>query len=338
MLSAHCLLLRSKLVLILSFILMVSAVCRPASASDYAGEYPYKIVATTGMVADIVQVVAGKHGEVTRIIGSGVDPHLYMPSRRDMILFSNADIIFYNGLQLEGKMSDVLVKIGRKTPVYAVTELLDKKNLLEDGDYHDPHVWMDVMKWKSAVQSVGGALSEYDSKHAEEYKENAQEYMAQLDRLDAYIRKVVSTIPEERRFMVTAHDAFGYFGNAYDLEVKGIQGLSTESEAGIQDINRLVSEIVARKVPAVFVESSVSDKNVKALIEGAQSRGHQVSIGGTLFSDAMGPDDTYEGTYIGMLDHNATLITRALGGQAPSSGSQGKLKLIDKELKDAGGN
>jgi manganese/zinc/iron transport system substrate-binding protein len=185
---------------------------------------------------------------------------------------------------------------------------------------------MDVSKWKKATEAVAGALGEFDPPNAALYRANADAYALELEALDAYARERIASIPGNQRLMITAHDAFNYMGAAYGLEVKGIQGLSTESEAGLHDINALVDLLVERQVPAVFVESSVSDKNVKALVEGAAARGHKVKVGGELFSDAMGPAGTYEGTYVGMIDHNVTVIARALGGDAPERGLNGKLK------------
>ena len=299
-----------------------------SAAAAYKGNYPYRAVATVGMVADIVKNVAQDKADVTNIIGSGVDPHVFNPTRSDVALLLKSDIVFYAGLLLEGQMADILVKVSRKRPVYAVTELLSESYLIEDpaSSHSDPHVWMDVRGWMKAVEVVRDALSEFDPSNAQFYKSNAAAYSLQLEKLDQYARRVIATIPDNQRVMVTAHDAFSYMGRAYDIEVMGIQGLSTESEAGLKDINRIVDELVRRKIPAVFVETSVSDKNVKALIEGAASRGHRVRIGGELFSDAMGQPGTYEGTYIGMIDHNATTIALALGGQAPPGGMLGKLR------------
>jgi manganese/zinc/iron transport system substrate-binding protein len=299
----------------------------PEAMAAYEGEYPYKVGATVGMIADIVKEVAGDKAKVTGIIGAGVDPHLFNPTRSDVAVLMRSDIIFYNGLLLEGQMSDILVKVARKRPVFAVTEALKESYLIEDTDtkHLDPHVWMDVQGWMKAVEVVRDALVSFDPANADGYTKNSQAYLRQLEKLDDYARTVIASIPEKQRVMITAHDAFSYLGRAYGIEVMGIQGLSTESEAGLKDINRMVSELVARKIPAVFVETSVSDKNVKALIEGAKARGHQVVIGGALFSDAMGKPGTYEGTYIGMIDNNVTLIARALGGQAPEKGMQGKL-------------
>ena len=298
----------------------------PAGAG-YKGKYPYQVGTTVGMIADIVKVVVADKGQVTNIIGTGVDPHLFNPTRSDVAVLIKSDIVFYAGLLLEGQMTDVLVKVSRRRPVYAVTELLKESYLIEDTatNHSDPHVWMDVRGWIKAVEVVVSALSEFDPTNSEYYRANAAAYLEKLEALDAYAAKVIGSIPANQKIMVTAHDAFRYMGRAYGVEVMGIQGISTESEAGLKDINRIVDLLVERKIPAVFVESSVSDKNVRALLEGAKSRGHTVKIGGELFSDAMGKAGTYEGTYIGMIDHNATTIARALGGQAPVGGLNGKL-------------
>jgi manganese/zinc/iron transport system substrate-binding protein len=280
------------------------------------------------MVTDIVKQVAGDKATVGGIIGEGVDPHLYRPTAGAVKALQSADVVFYSGLMLEGKMGDMLVKLARNQPVFAVTELLDEQYLLEPPGmqgHYDPHVWMDVQAWMKAVEAVARSLGEYDPASASYYQANAQAYVEQLKALDVYARASVGSIPKPRRVMITAHDAFNYFGRAYDIEVLGIQGISTESEAGLDDINRLVDLIVERDVRAVFVESSVSDKNVRALVEGARARGKGVTVGGKLFSDAMGAPGTYEGTYIGMIDHNVTTIARALGGQAPAGGMQGRL-------------
>lgn len=290
---------------------------------------PYRVVATIGMVADIASQVAGDLAEVDSIIGEGVDPHLYKPTRTDVVALSQADIVFYNGLMLEGKMQDVLVRLARKgKPVYAVTEeILGEEDfvMVDDSQHYDPHVWMDVGGWIQAVAVVEKALTQFDSQNEKTYHENAEAYRKKLKELDGYAGKALGSIPEKQRVLVTAHDAFSYLGRAYNIAVRGIQGLSTESEAGVQDIERLVGFLVDNRIPAVFVESSVADKNVRALVEGARVVGHEVEIGGELFSDAMGPPGSYEGTYIGMIDHNVTTITRALGGQAPEGGMQGRL-------------
>jgi manganese/zinc/iron transport system substrate-binding protein len=294
----------------------------------HQGAGPIHAVATVGMVADIVRNVGGPHVEVTQLMGAGVDPHLYKATRDDVETIMRAEIVFYSGLMLEGKMIDTLVKVARTRPVTAVTEMIDEKSLLEPPEFaghYDPHVWMDVSAWSACIDAVATALSQFDPAHADDYRANAQSYRKQLDRLHEYGKKSIATIPTGARVLVTSHDAFNYFGRAYGLEVQGVQGISTESEAGLQRINELVDLIVQRKVAAVFVESSVPRKNIEAIVGGAQSRGHNVVIGGELFSDAMGVEGTYEGTYIGMIDHNITLATRALGGQAPEKGMQGRL-------------
>lgn len=297
---------------------------------------PYKIVCTIGMIADIVRSVAGDRAQVEGIIGEGVDPHLYKPTRDDVVALSEADVVFYNGLLLEGKMTDVLVRVASTgKPVKAVTEAIleDAGYLMEKDDnsgHTDPHVWMDVQGWIKAVEVVAEALSTFDPEHREAYRSNAEQYVEKLKALDAYAKKSIASIPESHRVLVTAHDAFNYLGRATGLTVRGIQGLSTESEAGVRDLEELIDFIIQQKIPSIFVETSVSDKNVRALVEGATARGHSLRIGGTLFSDAMGPAGTYEGTYIGMIDHNVTTITRALGGDAPEGGMQGKLRKSEK--------
>lgn len=299
-----------------------------------AADDPFKIVTTCGMVTDIVRVVAGDKGEVTGLMGEGVDPHLYKPTRGDVAKILAADIIFYSGLMLEGRMTDTFFKAARKgKPVYPVTELIEESFLLEPKEFAghwDPHVWMDVSAWSMCVAAVAKALGEFDPPNAAYYKANADAYGETLAELHAYIKDIMKTIPAEQRVLITAHDAFNYFGRAYGIDVMGIQGISTESEAGLDDINRLVDLIVEKNIAAVFVETSVSEKNVKALIEGARARGHAVKIGGKLFSDAMGAPGTYEGTYIGMLEHNAATVVRALGGKVPASGFKGKLSHAER--------
>ena len=302
-----------------------------AAVGEAALEYPYRISATTGMVADIVRQVAGDRGEVTSIIGEGVDPHLYVPTRSDVAALIEADIVFYSGLLLEGKMTDSLIRVARNRPVHAVTELVDESHLLapeEFAGHFDPHLWMDVSGWMQAVDAVTEALADFDRAGTDGYRERATRYAATLAELHEYAGRALGSIPEQQRIMVTAHDAFNYFGRAYGLEVEGIQGMSTESEAGLDRINRLVDLLVAREIRAVFVETTIAARNVQALIEGAAARGHAVVVGGELFSDAMGQPGTYEGTYVGMLDHNVTTVARALGGDAPERGFQGKLSHV----------
>ena len=290
---------------------------------------PLNVFATTAMIGDVAREIGGDRARVEVLMGEGVDPHLYKATRDDVARMLRADVIFYNGLVLEGKMSDAFIRVARTgKPVYAVTELLPEDALIEpegaEGLY-DPHVWMDPRSWGMAADLIADKLTQHDRGGAQTYRRNAAALQQRMRELDAYAERALATIPERQRVLVTAHDAFNYFSRRYGIEVLGIQGLSTESEAGVRRIQDLVSVLVARRVPAVFVETSVSDRNVQALVEGARARGHQVRIGGELFSDAMGAPGTYEGTYIGMIDHNVTTVVRALGGQAPERGLQGRL-------------
>jgi manganese/zinc/iron transport system substrate-binding protein len=301
----------------------------PAAAKSNSNPARYRIVTTTGMVADIVQQVAGDHAQVEGIMGSGVDPHLFRPSTSDHTKLFAADVIFYSGLMLEGGLESALKKAHEQgKPAYAVTEEISSSYVRHAAEFEghpDPHVWNDVAAWSECVAFIAKKLAEYDSPHAADYRQNAERYRAELAKLDAYARQVIASIPEKQRVLVTAHDAFEYFSRAYGIPVKSVVGITTESEAGVEDINSLVSFLVEQQIPAVFVESSVNSRNIEAVIEGAAKKGWAVKIGGTLFSDAMGATGTYEGTYVGMLDHNATVVARALGGEAPERGMQGKL-------------
>lgn len=289
---------------------------------------PIRVVCTVGMVADLVRNIGGPHVTVESLMGAGADPHLYKATSDDLKRLRAADVVFYNGLLLEGKMSDSLIQLGRSKPVFAVINHVDESLFLHpDGaeGHPDPHVWMDASLWAQCAASVCRSLSEFDPAHAPDYAANLAAYEQQLAALHAYGKKVIATIPSDARVLITSHDAFKYFSRAYHLEVQGVQGISTESEAGLKRVNDLVDLIVQRKIKAVFVESSVSPKAIEALVEGAERRGHKVVIGGELYSDAMGSEGTYEGTYVGMLDHNITLVARALGGAAPEKGLHGRL-------------
>lgn len=273
------------------------------------------IVTTTGMIADIAINIGGDKVEVQALMGAGVDPHLYKATPGDIRKLNNADIIFYNGLHLEGKMADTLEKMERKKPSVAVGAGIPKNELLVFAaapEYPDPHVWFDVKKWIIASHAVRDELVKFDSKNKGLYEDNAKAYEEKLSGLDQYIRKEIATIPREQRVLVTAHDAFGYFGKAYDIEVKGLQGISTATEASLQDVQRIVKLLAARKIKAVFVESSVPRRTIEAVVAGSLSKGHEVHIGGELFSDAMGQSGTAKGTYIGMVRHNVDTIVKAL--------------------------
>lgn len=295
--------------------LFVAMILSPLGCSkSNERSYPIKAECTTGMVADLVSHVGGPHVTVKKLMGEGVDPHLYKAAPGDMSRLEQADIVFYSGLHLEGKMGDVFVRLARrKKPTYAVSEGIHDSRILAGGEGHyDPHVWFDVSLWSEALPVVADALSEFDPAHAADYRKNAEAYRAELTQLHEECKQQIATIPQERRVLVTAHDAFRYFGKAYGIEVKAIQGISTETEAAVKEINELVDYITEKKIKAVFVESSVSERNVRALVEGCKSRGHDVVVGGELFSDAMGKDGTPEGTYVGMVRHNVHTIVNAL--------------------------
>jgi len=286
------------------------------------------LVATTGMIADAARVVGGDLVDVTALMGAGVDPHSYRQTRSDIVAMTRADLVLWHGLYLEAQMEDFFADLAGRTKVVAVAEDLPRDSLLASDEYEgrfDPHVWMDPVKWAAVVRRVAQAMGEVSPTHKTAFDANTERYSADLTALQSYATDMLGQVPTESRVLLTAHDAFGYFGQAYGFEVMGIQGISTESEAGLNRISSLVDLLVERDISAVFVETSVSDRNIRALIEGAAAQGHEVRIGGALFSDAMGPAGSYEGTYLGMIDHNVTTIAGALGADVPAGGRLGKL-------------
>ena len=306
-------------------LLLMLVGCSRGSDEAEAGRERVSVVATVGMIADLGQRIAGEHAEVEALMQPGIDPHLYAPTRDDLAKLLAAELVLYNGLKLEGRMSEALRNAATaERKVVPVSEVidpalllrLDEAETLKDGSekLYDPHVWMDPSAWAAVVPVICDALIAVDPDHAQTYERNAAALEEEMLELHAYAQRTLDTVPEAQRVLVTAHDAFGYFGRQYGFEVLGIQGISTQSEAGVRDIERLVDVLAERKVPAVFVESTVSERNINALIAGAKARGHDVRIGGELFSDAMGPAGTPEGTYVGMLRHNIDTITEALGG------------------------
>jgi len=297
--------------------LALTAGCGGAEPSSGAGDGAIRVTTTIGQITDIVINVGGEHVEVAGIMPPGVDPHLYKATQGDIAKFEDADIIFYNGLHLEGKMTEVFEEMAKHKPTIAVAETVDPAALIEvaapDGaPVHDPHIWFDVKLWMQAAETVRDELAKLDPEHAAAYEANAKAYLSELEALDAYARERIAAIPKTQRVLVTAHDAFGYFGKAYDIEVRGLQGISTASEAGSKDVTDLRDFLVERNIKAVFVETSVSDRSITAVIEGAKKLGHDLKEGGTLYSDAMGEEGTPEGTYVGMVRHNVDTIVNAL--------------------------
>jgi len=277
------------------------------------------VVCTTGMVGDLVRQVGGDRVKVTTLMIEGVDPHLFKPTRDDVARILKADLVFYSGLHLEGRMEETFEKLSSKgKSITPVTSEIPEALLLKEGAVVDPHVWMNPALWASCTKTVSDSLGKKDPEGAAIYAANATRYATQLQSLETTLRSLIATIPDDQRVLITAHDAFQYFAKATGLTVMSIQGLSSSSEAGVADINRLVDAIVTHRIPAVFVESTLSEKNIRAVMEGAASRGFEVKLGGMLFADSMGKADTPEGTYIGMIDHNVTTITQALGGRIPT--------------------
>lgn len=301
-------------VAVVAVVLVLSA-CSAGGGGGEGVQDGVAAVATTGMIADMVQRVGGDRVRVTGLMGPGVDPHLYRASAGDVRLLDGADVIFYNGLHLEAAMADVLARMGDRRATWAVAESVDTTRLVRPPEFEgawDPHIWMDPGLWASTVAGVAQALAEVDPQGREVYEENAALYEEELRGLDEWVRNRLSTLEPERRVLVTAHDAFNYFGRAYGVEVRGLLGLSTVVEAGTGDVQDLARFIVERRVPAIFVESSVPDRSLRAVQAAARDRGHEVVLGGTLFSDALGDPDSPEGNYVGMIRHNVDTLVDGL--------------------------
>jgi manganese/zinc/iron transport system substrate-binding protein len=303
--------------LLLSLGIVLSA-CTPEASRGDITERPINVVTTTGMIADAVDNVGGERVDVTNLMGPGIDPHLYKASEGDVSRMANADIIFYNGLGLEAQMGEVFQQMRGQIVTVAVAEGIDEARLLEDEEYDgapDPHIWFDVSLWTHAVERVRDSLIEIDPGSRVYYQANTESYLAQLDELHEYILAQAARVPESQRVLITAHDAFQYFGAAYGFEVRGLQGLSTESEAGTADIREMAEFIVERDIRAIFIETSVPDRSIQAVQAAVIARDHQVEIGGELYSDALGNPGTQAGTYLGMLEYNINTIVSALLGQ-----------------------
>jgi len=278
---------------------------------------PHKlnVVTTTGLIADVVRNIGDTAVEVVALMGPGVDPHLYKASHGDVRRISAADILFYNGLHLEGKMGSVFEKTGSSKNVVAVTRDIPEYLLRKVGTgvtAHDPHIWFDVTLWQYVAATVKRELQKADSANALYYERNYRKYQSSLDSLDRAIRSSILSIPESQRVLITAHDAFGYFGDAYAIEVRGLQGISTVAEFGLRDVTTLVDYIIQRRIKAIFVETSVSERSIRAIIEGCSKKGWDVVIGGSLYSDALGSPESGAGTYIGMFNANINTIVSSL--------------------------
>ncbi len=305
--------------LLLAIFSILCVACSSSSDKDSTntGQDKLNIVATTGMISDMVSEIGGGNVSVIGLMGPGVDPHLYKASAGDVALLSKADVIFYNGLHLEGKMAEIFEQMNKRgIDTLALAEVVDKNKLLTPPEYegnYDPHIWFDVELWMNTVGAVKETLIEMDPKNAEKYTLNANAYLEELSSLNEYVKQRADSLPEDKRVLITAHDAFNYFGKGYGFEVKGLQGISTESEAGTSDVQELAMFIVERRIPAIFVESSVPPRYIKAVQAAVESKGFDVVVGGQLFSDAMGNPGTPDGNYVGMVRHNINTIVNALG-------------------------
>ncbi len=273
------------------------------------------IVCTTGMLGDAVKNIVGKQADVVTLMGPGVDPHLYKATQGDLKKLSDAVVIVYNGLHLEGKMGEIFEKLKNRKTILVAADGVSKEELINSTDFqgaYDPHLWFDVELWSKVVSYLGKELSKTTPLNQDSLSTNTNHYLEELNKLDKWVIQELTQIDSSKRVLITAHDAFGYFGKAYQIEVKGLQGISTLSEYGLRDVSQLVNFISDRAIPAVFVESSVSDRSLKAVVEGCKAKGHEIKIGGTLYSDAMGEKGTVEGTYVGMVKYNVNTIVEAL--------------------------
>ncbi len=289
------------------------AACAPPEPVETQGKV--HVLTTIGMIRDMVENVGGEHVVATGLMGPGVDPHLYKASEGDVRKLYRADVIFYGGLHLEARMGEVLEEMGARTRTVAVTSPIPRDRLLAPPEFqgaYDPHVWFDVGLWSLAIDTVAATLARADPAHAADYRRNAARYHAELEALDGYVRAQAQRVPAEKRVLITAHDAFNYFGRAYGFQVRGLQGISTAAEAGTADVQTLARFIAERRIPAVFVESSIPTRTIDAVREAVGARGYQVGMGGSLFSDAMGNPGTPQGTYVGMVRHNIDTIVGAL--------------------------
>lgn len=271
------------------------------------------VVTTTNLIYDAVRKVAGDEMRVISLMGPGVDPHLYRATPRDFRNMERADVILYNGLFLEGRLSEILERIGNRAR--AVTDAIDPEELLRASDFggeYDPHVWFDAMLWSVVIDHIAEILGELLPEEQKTFRSRSLAYRSHLEELHHYARERIASIPEQQRVLITSHDAFRYFGRAYGIEVRGLQGLSTAAEFGIRDVSQMVTLLIEREIPAIFIESSVSSRSIESVLAGARERGFEVRLGGMLYSDSMGSRGTPEGTYTGMFRHNVETIAGAL--------------------------
>ncbi len=271
------------------------------------------VVCTTNIIADVVKVVLPRDIKVISLMGEGVDPHLYKAGQKDLEYLQQAKVIVENGLHLEGKMAEVLIKLQRYKTVVRMSDGVDEAKLIKiSDDIYDPHIWFDVQLWSNSVAHMAKEMTKVYPERSEEIRSNQKRFAARLESLNAVVKETMGNVDVNQRVLVTAHDAFSYFGKAYDTEVRGLQGISTQSEFGLKDVSDLVNYLVDRKIPAVFVETSVSEKSIRAVVEGCEKRGHQVNIGGKLYSDALGGKNEEGNTYINMVSTNVETIANAL--------------------------
>lgn len=297
----------------LLYLLIFAASC---NSQNGGGNNKLNVVATTSLITELVSEIGGDVVEAQGLMGAGVDPHLYKASEGDVNLLFRADIVFYNGLHLEGKMQDIFEKMDRQgVKIVAISDTISPDSLIASENFasnYDPHIWFDIANWRQAASFVARRLAEGDPENRELFDRNLITYLNRLDSVEQVVIKKINELPVERRILVTAHDAFNYFGRAYDFEVWGLQGISTATEAGVQDVQNLADLITRREVKAIFVETSVPLRNIEALREAVRSKGFNVKIGGSLFSDALGNKGTPEGTYAGMFLYNVNTIVNAL--------------------------
>ena len=302
----------TKFISVLAVVLAVLPSCR-IEPKDQKG--PLHIVTTTGIIEDCVKQIVGDSAEVSAIMGPGTDPHIYKPTPGDIDLLEDADVIVCNGLHLEGKMAELLDNYAKEKPVLKVSDGIDPRNLIELEDFsgtYDPHIWFDTKTWMQGIKYIGEELGKIDSLSANYYAANFELYRKEIDKLDTWVAETLNEIDSTKRVLITSHDAFSYFGRRYGIEVRGIQGISTLSEVGLKEISDMVDFVIDRKIMAIFVETSTSDKTAQSIVDGCKAKKYEVQLQGPLYSDALGEPDSEGGTYIGMIRSNVDMILHGL--------------------------